>query len=471
MQNTEEETKKDKLLYFPLGKLSGNESIFQYPAKGIFTEIFKPIFTPILGKQLAVNTYYQNDLIAMANTPITIELLQTFDRLKINFKVNYIDITKEDKNNALYNAMTQIIQNKKTFMESIRQEDVPMIQSSVHQFINRALSWQKNSSFQTHFNKVQGYLDFANSVITSDEKYIETVASLKKIIEKEQKLFKLNKDNIGETLTHSLNTTWISLILAAELDDFDEQDYKKLSIICMVHDCGKALVPEEIIYKKGRLSHLELDIMKSHCLLSFILCSNNQHNLDFIAFTMGMHHVKENKDIPQSYGISPDTYTSFHDYLTLEAQQKFKENHDSMVKFYRLMSITDTFEAITAERVYKKASSLGKTIEIMLNENRKDGLFYTPYLDVLIDFVVIHFLPKNLIFKISHEILDEYYHNNEFISRERKFYQKQHRGVIVKPSGCYDKTVRCVVYNRYNKKEERYLDIFPCHLLQHIYFT
>ncbi len=77
----------NKLLFFPLGKLSRNESIFLDADKGILNKKFKPIFTPVIGKQLALNTYYQNDLIASANTRISIELLQIFDRFKINFKV------------------------------------------------------------------------------------------------------------------------------------------------------------------------------------------------------------------------------------------------------------------------------------------------------------------------------------------------------------------------------------------------
>ena len=106
-------------------------------------------------------------------------------------------------------------------------------------------------SFQTHYQQVRGYLESANSVITSEAKYIGTAAALQMLIDNEQQIFRLKKDDVGETIEHSLKTAWLSLIMAVELDDFDESDYEKLSIICIAHDCGKALIPQDIIYKNG----------------------------------------------------------------------------------------------------------------------------------------------------------------------------------------------------------------------------
>jgi len=161
-------------LYFPLAKLSKGESIFSDPDKGIFKEKYKTIMTSIIGKQLALNTYYANDLIAQANTQITVELLKIFDDLKINFKVNIEDIRKEDRDHALDLAMSQIIQSKRTFLESIQFEEIPNIQKSVKSFITKSIGDNKLGFFQEHFNELKGYLEMANSVITSDDKYIGT---------------------------------------------------------------------------------------------------------------------------------------------------------------------------------------------------------------------------------------------------------------------------------------------------------
>ncbi len=469
--NIKAEIDHNQLLYFPLSRLSPNESIFKDAENGIFTDKYRPLFAPIIGKQLALNTYYDNNLIASANTPISIELLRVFDTLKINFKVNNRRVTDEEKNIALDTTLSQIIRSKKAFLDSIREEQVPIIQSNVKKFITQALSEKTISSFQVHYEQVRGYLEFANSVITSDSKYIGTAAALQKLIQNEQHIFSLKKDEVGETIEHSLKTAWLSLIMALELDDFNESDYEKLSIICMAHDCGKALIPEEIIYKNARLTQLENDIMKSHVLLSYILTSNNQTNLDFEAFVIAMHHIKENKKIPQSYSIAHDTHTSFYDYLIPEAQQKIHKIYNDTIKYYRLMNITDTFEAITAERVYKKASSLGKTIDIMTSENRNGEYFYAPYLDKLIQFVVKHFLPKNMIFRISDEIIEHYYYQDKFLLSEKKLYQLSHRGVIVSSSSTIDQPLECVIFNHKTKRTERRIPILPKFLLDYKYLT
>jgi len=466
-----ETVNKGKLLYFPLGKLGKDQSIFKEDAADEFLDKFKPIFTPILGKQLALNTYYENELIAMANTAISMELLRQFDRLKINFEVNYSELSLEEKDQALNCAMTQIIKNKEAFRKKIHPGEIPGIQSSVHEFITSALARQSETSFQDQFETVKGYLEFASRFLTSKGRYIDVVASLKHIIEKEQKFFKLSHQSIGETLEHSLKTTWISLILAEELDDFGEEEYKRLSVICMAHDCGKAVIPEAVIYKRGRLTQLEQEIMKSHVLFSYILFSNNQKNPDFNALVIGLHHIKENKNIPLSYGILPGAHTSFSQYLSREALELLDQKYHQMVKYHRLMSIADTFEAITASRVYKKPSSIGKTIEIMLKENRNNDQFYTPYLDTFINALVKYFLPKNLVFKISDEILDNYFMNGNEVFESRSLFKKQYRGVIVEPSVSYSDTLLCMVYNRYSDKVKLHLDIFPVHILNQCYFT
>lgn len=467
----EAETDKNQVLYFPLSRLHPDESIFEDRENGIFKEKYQALFAPILGKQLAINTYYDNDLIASSNTPISIELLKVFDELKINFKVNNRSVTDYEKKTALEASLREIIKSKKDFLESIRMEDVSIIQGSVKNFIAQALTKKTIGSFQTHYQQVREYLDFANNVITSDAKYIGTAAALQMLIKNEQQIFRLKRDDVGETIEHSLKTAWISLIMAVELDDFDESDYEKLSVICMAHDCGKALIPEKIIYKNGRLTQLENDIMKSHVLLSYILTSNNQTNLDFESFVIAMHHIKENKNIPQSYSIAHDTYTSFYEYLTPEAQKKINDIYKDTIKYYRLMNITDTFEAITAERVYKKASSLGKTIEIMTRENRAGEFFYPPYLEKLIQFVVKHFLPKNMIFRISDEIIETLYQKDNFLLSEKKAYQLSHRGVIMATSSDIDTPLDCAIFNHRTKKRERRLQIPPRFLLDYKYIT
>ena len=455
-------------LYFPLSKLS--KSIFSDSDKGIFKEQYKPIMTSIIGKQLALNTYYDNDLIARANTQITIELLKIFDDLKINFKVNIEEISREDRNHALDLAMSQIIQSKRTFLENIKSKEVTKIQKSLKNFITKSIGDTKFKFFQEHFNELKGYLEMANSVITSDDKYIGTAIALKRVIDNEQRVFNLPNDEIGETIQHVITTTQLSLMLAKEIDEFDKNDYEILSIISLGHDGGKALIPESIIYKKGRLTQIENDIMKSHVLLSFILASNNQNDLNFESFAMALHHIKEDPNLPQSYGISRETHTSFYEYLTPDAQAKLNEMYHSTKKYYRVIGIADTFEAITAERVYKKKSSIGKALEIMKNDNKKGNFFYQEYLGKFVQFILNKYLPQNLVFSITDEILNNYYQSDDVTIDNMERYKREHTGVIIKSYPTLERDLECVVYQKNNKSIERRLSIPPSFFLYQIYF-
>jgi len=470
MQTTEIKNKGTTHLYFPLKQLSKTESIFLDADKGIFKEKYKLIMTSIIGKQLAVNTYYQNDLIAAANTLISIKLLKIFDEYKINFKVNKNDVTDDERDHALDMAMTQLIENKRTFLNSLNSENIPVLQTSAHNFINRTISNNTMEFFRNNYDELKDYLEFANSAITSEKKYIATAAAIKRVIENEKKKFGLGKNQTGETIEHIIKTTWISLLLAHELDDFNENNYKTLSIICLGHDGGKALIPEEVIYKRGRLTQLENDIMKSHVLLSYILSSNNQQDLNYEAFVMALHHIKEDKDSPQSYSIAKDTHTSYYQYLTTEAQIRLNEIYYSTRNYYRLISIADTFEAITAERVYKKASSIGKALEIMTNSNKKGACFYPPYLETFIQFILQTFLPKNLRFKINDELLEEYFQADQLSTAEKKFYKRTYRGIITDSCLRLEQDLQCVMYDLQTEKVKRRLIIPPMFFLKQTYF-
>ncbi len=470
MQSYSKKENNRTLLYFPLKKMGRHESIFEDASQGVFNEKYRAIFTPILGKQLAVNTYYENDLIAPANTRISIDLLKIFDELKISFKVNKHALTDEERNHTLDSAMAQLIRSKRDFLNSIKQENIPAIQKSVRSFINHSLTNNQVKAFQDHFQEVRGYLEFAASVITSDKKYIGTAAALNKIVENERKVFELGDDYVGETIDHSIKTSWLSLILAEKLDDFSEKDYKKLSLICLGHDSGKALVPESIIYKNGRLSQIENDIMKSHVLLSYIMMSNNQEFFDFEAFVMALHHTKENRIIPESYSIAHDVHTSFYEYLTQDAKAEFKKIYASSKKYYRVIGIADTFEAISAERVYKRASSIGKALEIMIRINKKGEFFYKPYLDRFVEIIIKTCLPAHLLFEVTYELMDHCFDNPFALPEPRETYKKNYKGVIIKSCSTIDDKLKCVIYNRVSNKIERKILVPPMFFLSRNFF-
>jgi hypothetical protein len=209
--------------------------------------------------------------------------------------------------------------------------------------------------------------------------------------------------------------------------------------------------------------------MKSHVFLSYVLSSDNQRKPGIESFAMALHHHKENPNLPQSYGILEKGRTSFYQYLTPEAQSLLNETYHLTKKYYRVISIADTFEAISAERVYKKASSIGKTLKIMLKEDQDNNFFYTPYLNAFIKVLLARFLPSNLLFNISNEFMETFLENKNSTMSEKFFYKSAYKGIIISSCSRLDQTLDCVIYNKQNKKVIHNLKIPPDFFLDQIY--
>ncbi|MBU0972145.1 MAG: hypothetical protein KKC20_15945, partial [Proteobacteria bacterium] len=228
----------------------------------------------IMNRQLAVNTYYGNELIAPASTRISIDLLKKFDTLKINFTVLKKEISILENNERFDCEMIRLINAQKQFFDRLRQENLPQVQTRVKAFVSAGLSNGKSPLFlllQKKYQQLRPFLEAACRVLASDKKYAAVSIALNQIIHNDRLVF--NKKTMGETIAHIVKMSWIALIMAHELDDFSEDEYRELGIICLGHDTGKAFIPQDILYKTGRLTQLENEIMKSHVLFSFLLAS------------------------------------------------------------------------------------------------------------------------------------------------------------------------------------------------------
>ncbi|MBU3953084.1 MAG: HD domain-containing protein [Proteobacteria bacterium] len=458
-------------LHLPLKKLGKTESIFTDRNLGIFDDRFKPIMLSIMNRQLAVNTYYGNELIAPASTRISIELLKKFDTLKINFTVLKKEISILENNERFDCEMIRLINTQKHFFDSLTQENLPQVQAQVKAFVSAGLSNGKSPLFQLlqkKYQQLHPFLEAACGVLTSDKKYAAVSISLNQIIHNDRLVF--NKKTMGETIAHIVKMSWIAMIMAHELDDFREDEYRELGIICLGHDTGKAFIPQEILYKSGRLTQLENEIMKSHVLFSFLLASKDQSFPDFNSFVMGLHHVKEADHLAQSYGIFHDTPTSFYRYLNPDARNRLDQAYGLTKKFYRIVNIADTFEAITASRVYKKPSSIGKALDIMVKENAKDRVLYAPYLNTLIEVMIKTLLPENQVFRITDKILDLFFPAGDTTSGQRAYMKKYHRGIIVKSCKGLDQHLECLIFNMALKKDRKPVQLSPRLFLENLFF-
>lgn len=117
-----------------------------------------------------------------------------------------------------------------------------------------------------------------------------------------------------------------------------EEDINKLRIIGLVHDIGKIGIDENILNKPSRLTNREYGIMKQHSEIGFRILSANKQTSELAFYVLSHHERLDGTGYPN--GI--------------------KGNNIS--QFTRILSLADSYDAITKERTYRKALSKQEAI-------------------------------------------------------------------------------------------------------------
>jgi HD-GYP domain-containing protein (c-di-GMP phosphodiesterase class II) len=163
----------------------------------------------------------------------------------------------------------------------------------------------------------------------------------------------------GYTLNHCYRITKLSMIIGEALGLNSEQ-LLRLNLGSFFHDLGKIKVPEEILKKPGKLTNEEWAIMKQHPTFGKDLLEEcTIPVLSSVAEVVEQHHERyDGKGYPK--GLSKDE-------ICIESS---------------IISVVDSFDAMTTDRVYQERRSADYAIEELL---RCRGTMYHP--DVVDKFI------------------------------------------------------------------------------------
>ena len=131
-------------------------------------------------------------------------------------------------------------------------------------------------------------------------------------------------------LEHSVSVS-IYITLFSRYLKLDRDIIEQLSVGAFLHDVGKIMIPEEILNKPGKLTDDEFTIMKTHA----------NHSIDIIKKTPGISK------------LSLDVAALHHEKINGQGYP-FQVKGDKIHKYGRMIAICDIFDALTANRVYKK---------------------------------------------------------------------------------------------------------------------
>lgn len=174
--------------------------------------------------------------------------------------------------------------------------------------------------------------EFSKNMIESIDRNPDALLCLTKIREKDDYL-----------LEHSLNVA----ILLANFGRFigmSEKEVEDLAHAGFLHDIGKIRIPDEILHKPGRLTDMEMNIMRDHVYYGVRVLEEMEIESHLVR-TVSEHHERLD-----GYGYPNGS------------------RGEEISKAGRMLAIADVYDALTADRCYKAGMSSQKALQILLND-------------------------------------------------------------------------------------------------------
>ncbi|MFC6041092.1 HD domain-containing phosphohydrolase [Paenisporosarcina macmurdoensis] len=135
----------------------------------------------------------------------------------------------------------------------------------------------------------------------------------------------------------------------AKLAGLSESQCRLLKLASPMHDIGKVAIPDTILLKPGPLSKEEFDLMKTHTSIGYHVFKHSSRQLLRTAAIIAHEHHEKWDGTGYPNGL------------------KEQEIHI----FGRITAIADVFDALSSERVYKKAWSMEDIMTFLLEQRGK----------------------------------------------------------------------------------------------------
>ncbi len=140
------------------------------------------------------------------------------------------------------------------------------------------------------------------------------------------------------TRGHSERVSRFSVAIGQRLK-LPEQELEKLRLSALLHDVGKIGIDDNILKKPAALTDEEFEIMKTHPQKGFKIMANIPAMKDFLPGMYMHHEMIDGKGYPQGL-----------------------KDHEIPMQA-RIVSVADTFDAMTTDRPYSKGMSVEAAVE------------------------------------------------------------------------------------------------------------
>lgn len=200
------------------------------------------------------------------------------------------------------------------------------------------------SSYQVYKDhKIEGKREQTEKIIDSIEKlYLDVFYSMAKEVDLKDKYTKGHSDRVAS----------LALLLARELG-MPTNALKTIVAASLLHDFGKIKIDDSVLKKAGKLTNEEFQHIKKHPELGVELLRGKEFPWDFKPLILHHHEKLDGTGYP--LGLKGED-------IPLGA---------------RVICIADVFDALTSDRVYRKAFDIEKALSIMEEES---GTSFDPVL-------------------------------------------------------------------------------------------
>lgn len=186
-------------------------------------------------------------------------------------------------------------------------------------------------------------------------------------------------------LEHSLNVGILMGAFAQYLE-LDPDVVSELALAGMVHDIGKIEIPDEILHKPARLTDQEMAVMKGHVVKGLEVLKKMDGITERLFNVVAQHHERlDGSGYPMGIG-------------------------DSDINIYgRMIAIVDGYDAMTADRCYRKGMPPNQALKILLkcSETELDRALVTKF----IKYIGVH--PVGSLVKLDSEKISLVTEHNE----------------------------------------------------------
>ncbi|NLY43412.1 MAG: HD-GYP domain-containing protein [Clostridiaceae bacterium] len=144
------------------------------------------------------------------------------------------------------------------------------------------------------------------------------------------------------TYEHSVNVAVLALIIGLE-QGLNVKELNNLCIGALLHDIGKAFIPNEILKKPDELTEEEFALMKEHPV-------------------KGYEYIRSNVSLP---AVAKVMVLEHHERIDGGGYPR-KLDGSRIHHFSKIVTVADVYDALTSDRPYRKAVLPSEAIELIM---------------------------------------------------------------------------------------------------------